>query len=648
MANKYKTLFSPIKIGNMELKNRIVLAPMSVHMSAAQSGCGFINERELAMFERRAEGGTGLITVGSCLIKRDGDFGYQIYIDNDDKIPGLKQLVKVVHKHGAKISAQIHHAGRSTNPRITGYPTVSASEIPATPEFPIPRALSTCEVGDYVEYYAQGVRRAKEAGFDAVELHGAHGYLIAQFMSPLTNFRTDQYGGSFLGRMRFIKEIFERSRELVGDDFPIIVRMSGDELTPGGIDMHLAREIAVYLEGLGADAISVSAHTYPYFRIVPTMYYKPGVNVYLAENVKQVVNVPVMTAGRINTPELAEEILSSGKADLVCMGRILLADPDFPKKAQEGKTDEIIYCIACNKGCHDRNAEDRAVKCTLNPETGREGTFKTDIPAKKKKKVMVVGGGPAGMEAALIATKRGHDATLFEKNEELGGRVRLAAVPPNKGGYQDAIDYLKRELKRHKVKVKLGVNVDKDMVLKEKPDAVIIATGASTMIPNIPCEDRSCLIDSDDILSGKKVAGERVIVVGGGAVGSETAHYLMKTAQRKVFLLEMLPEIAVDMSTEERVTFLRAIKKEPDLKVITNARVVNIGSDSVVVEMVDGEEEVIADVDSIVMATGAKPNNQLIEDLKDTNLDIYIAGDVCSPRDVTRAIYEGAKAAVEI
>ena len=378
------------------------------------------------------------------------------------------------------------------------------------------------------------------------------------------------------------------------------------------------------------------------------MFHKPGVNVYLAENVKEVVNVPIITSGRINTPELAEEILTSGKADLVCMGRILLADPDFPKKAQEGRTDEIIPCIACNKGCHDRNAEDRAVKCTLNPETGREGTFKTDIPAENKKKVMVIGGGPAGMEAALIATKRGHDATLFDKNEELGGRLRLAAVPPNKDGYQDAINYLKRELKRHNVKVKLGVCVDKEMVLKEKPDAVIIATGASTMIPNIPCEDRSCLIDSDDILSGKRTAGERVIVVGGGAVGSETAHYLMKTAQRKVFLLEMLPEIAVDMPQDANFIFMDEIKKEPDLKIITNARVVNIGKDSVVVEKADGEEEVIADVDSIVMATGAKPNNQLIEDLKDSNIDIYVAGDVCSPRDATRAIYEGAKAAVEI
>ena len=251
------------------------------------------------------------------------------------------------------------------------------------------------------------------------------------------------------------------------------------------------------------------------------------------------------------------------------------------------------------------------------------------------------------MEAALVATKRGHQVELYDKKEELGGRLRLAAVPPNKDGYQEAIQYLERELNHYKVKTHLGVCVDKEMIAKEKPDAVILATGASTMIPNIPCEDRSCLIDSDDILSGKRTAGERVVVIGGGAVGAETAHYLMRASQRKVFLLEMLPEIAVDMSTEVRVTFLMEISKEPDLKVITNARVVNIGKDSVVVEKVDGEEK-IENVDSIVMATGAKPNNQLAEELKACHIDFYTVGDAWEPRDATRAIYEGAKAAVAI
>ncbi|MFO7928498.1 MAG: FAD-dependent oxidoreductase [Candidatus Humimicrobiaceae bacterium] len=644
MSNNYKKLFSPIKIGKLELKNRIALAPMSVHITPPD---GSITDREVNFYKRRAQGGPGLIIIGSVLVRADGNFGGQIFIDNDDRISGLKKMTDAIHQAGSKISAQIHHSGRETSIATSGYQPVSASEFePETPEYDPPRALTTREVQDYVEYYAQGVRRAKEAGFDSVELHGAHGYLIAQFMSPLTNFRTDQYGGSFLGRMRFIKEIFARSRELVGEDFPITVRISGDELRPGGIDMHLAREIAQYLEELGAAALSVSAQMYPYVRTCPNMFHKPGINVYLAENVKEVVSIPVMTAGRINTPELAEEILSSGKADMVCMGRVLLADPDFPKKAQEGKTDEIITCIACNKGCHDRNAEDRAVKCTLNPETGREGTFKI-TPAKKKKKVMVIGGGPGGMEAARVATLRGHDVDLYDQNNELGGRLILASVPPNKDGYYEAVEYFKREIKRHNIKVHLGVKVDREKIEKEKPDTVILATGASTLMPNIPCEDKTCLVDSDDILAGKKTAGERVVVIGGGAVGAETAHYLMRTAQREVFLLEMLPEIAQDMSTEVRVTFLREIKKEPDLKVLTNTKVVNIGRDSISVER-DSEVDIIDSVDTIILATGALPNNELAEDLKDCKIDFYTVGDACEARDATRAIYEGAKAATEI
>jgi len=644
MTKKYEKLLSPITIGKMKLKNRMVLAPMSVHITPPD---GSITDREIQFYKRKAEGGTGLITIGSVLVRADGNFGGQIFIDNDSRIPGLKRMVDAIHEAGAKISAQIHHSGRETNIATCGYQPVSASVFePETEEYDLPRALTTREVGDYVEYYAQGIRRAKEAGFDAVELHCAHGYLIAQFMSPLTNFRTDQYGGSFLGRMRFIKEIFERARELVGNDFTITARISGDELRPNGIDMHLSREIAKYLEKLGAAAISVSAQMFPYVRTCPNMYHKPGINVYLAENIKEVVSVPVMTAGRINTPEFAEEILTSGKADLVNMGRVLLADPDFANKAAEGKADEIIPCIACNKGCHDRNAEDRAVKCTMNPETGREGTFKI-VPAEKSKKVIVVGGGVAGMEAAKIATLRGHDVELYDRNEELGGRLLLATVPPNKTGYLEGIEFLKKEMKRLKIKVNLGVSVNKEEIAKKNPDAVILATGARTMIPGIEGIDRDFVIDSDDILAGNKVAGEKVVVIGGGSVGAETAHYLMESAQRKVFVLEMLPAIATDMPQDAQIVFAKEVKQMPDLKIHTNTKVVKIKENSVIVEK-NNEEEELKDIDTVVIACGAVPNNALVQELKDLDVAVYTVGDALQPKDATKAIYEGAIAATEI
>jgi len=637
--NSFNKLLSPIQYGSVTLKNRMVMAPMAVHMSAQPSGFGFVNDREIAMFERRAQGGVGLIIVGSLLIKTDGDFGYQIYIDHDNKIPGLKKLVDAVHRHGTKIAAQIHHAGRATNPKITGYPTVSASVLPATPEYPVPRALT-------VEYYAQAVRRAKEAGFDAVEFHGAHGYLIAQFMSPLTNFRTDEYGGSFLGRMRFIKEIFARSRELAGEDFTMSVRISGDEIIPGGIDMHLAREIAQYLEKLGAAVINVSVHTYPYYRIVPPMYYQPGVNVYLAENVKQVVKVPVMTAGRINTPELAEEILSAGKADLICLGRVLLADPDFPRKAEEGRSEEIIPCIACNKGCHNRTAEDRAVKCTMNPETGRETSFQI-IPTKKIKKVIIVGGGPAGMEAARVAKLRGHDVEIYEQNKTLGGRLLLASVPPYKSGYMEGVEYLKKAVKRLNIKVHTGLRATKELIQEKKPDVVIIATGAEPIIPDIPGMGQAEVITSDDLLSGRQSAGERVVVIGGGSVGAETAHYLMDTAQREIFLVEMLHDIATDMSTEVRVIFMKDIKNYTKLHILTHTKVIGLEKNTVIIEQ-EKQLKRLMEIDTVVLAVGARSNDKLLKELESLVLEIYAIGDAQHPNEVTQAIYEGSKIAREI
>lgn len=261
--------------------------------------------------------------------------------------------------------------------------------------------LETREVEQYVEYYAQAVRRAKEAGFDACELHCAHGYLICAFMSPLTNQRSDRYGGGFHARMRFVTEIIGRARQLVGEDYPITCRIVGDELREGGIDMELSVRIARYLESLGVAALSVSAGMYPYVRTVSNMYHKHGVNLYLAENVREAVRIPVMAAGQIDRPEIQLHALETGKADILCIGRTLIADPDYPDKLREGRLDDIIHCIACNKGCHDRSAEDRQVKCALNVRTGRETLDAFAIrPAREVRRIMVIGGGPSGMEAA--------------------------------------------------------------------------------------------------------------------------------------------------------------------------------------------------------------------------------------------------------
>ncbi|MCQ2444883.1 MAG: FAD-dependent oxidoreductase, partial [Mailhella sp.] len=470
------TLFEPVRLGPLTLKNRFVMAPMSVHMTED----GSVTDKEVAFVERRAAGGVAMIIMGSLCVRPDGNFGGQLFIEDDGRIAGLRRITDAIHRHDCLAAAQIHHSGRETNARTSGFQPIAPSyfepEVYSVfkAEYDPPHVMSTEEVREIVECYAQSVRRAKEAGFDLCELHCAHGYLISAFMSPLTNQRTDEYGGSFLARMRFVTEIIRRSRELVGDDYPITCRIVGDEFRENGIDMDLSVRIARYLEGLGVTALSVSAGIYPYVRTVSNMYHDHAVNLYLAENVRRNVSIPVFAAGQLDRPDVQVEAIEKGKADIICIGRTLIADPDYPDKLRDGRLDDICWCIACNKGCHDRSSGDRSVKCAVNVETGREiDTSFALRPADAPKKVMVIGGGPAGMQAAADAARRGHAVSLWDDRMELGGRLRLAAVPPHKARYGEACDYLARELRKLPVDIRLDVRVGVDEVLAEKPDAVI-------------------------------------------------------------------------------------------------------------------------------------------------------------------------------
>lgn len=390
-------LFQSLAIGTLTLKNRFVMAPMSIHMTED----GSVTEKEIAFAERRAAGGVAMIVIGSLCVRPDGNFGGQLFIEDDGRVEGLARLTAAIHRHDCLACAQIHHSGRETNRRTSGHQPVAPSPFPPEAfsvfkaEYDPPHVMTTEEVEEMVECYAQGVRRARDAGFDMCELHCAHGYLISSFMSPLTNRRTDKYGGSFLGRMRFVAEIIRRCRELVGEDYPISCRIVGDELREGGIDMALAVEIALYLEKLGVAALSVSAGMYPFVRTVSNMYHRRGVNLYLAENIRDAVRIPVFAAGQLDRPEVQLAALEKGKADAVCIGRTLIADPDYPDKLREGRLEDIIWCIACNKGCHDRSSEDRSVKCALNVMSGRETDERFALrPAASPCRVMVIGGGP--------------------------------------------------------------------------------------------------------------------------------------------------------------------------------------------------------------------------------------------------------------
>lgn len=642
----YETLFQPIAIGNLRLKNRFVMAPMSVHMTED----GSVTEEEIAYTERRARGGVAMITVGSLCVWPDGNFGGQLFIESDGRIPGLRRLVESVHKHDCLISAQIHHAGRETNAKTSGFQPVAPSYFEPEAysvfkaEYDPPRVLSTAEVEIYVEYYAQAVRRAKEAGFDACELHCAHGYLICAFMSPLTNRRTDGYGGGFLGRMRFVTEIIRRCRELVGEGYPITCRIVGDELREGGIDMPLAVRIARYLEGLGIAALSVSADMYPYVRTVSNMYHKHGVNLYLAENVREAVNIPVMAAGQLDRPQIQLEALAGGKADIISIGRALIADPDYPNKLREGRTDDITYCIACNKGCHDRSSTERHVKCALNVQAGRESKPEFAVaPAARKKRVMVIGGGPSGMEAARVAALRGHEVALYEKGTELGGRLLLAAVPPHKERYGEAYAYLAREIRKLGVAVHTGTEATVKIAEREKPDAVVLASGSVPFVPPVPGIDLPIVVPADAVLDGSIAAGDAVAIIGGGAVGAETAHYLMERKQRRIHIIEMRDGIGIDLPQDSRICLLRAFEQMTVLHTHIGTKVTAIGNGCLHLEK-DGREEILSDLDTVILAVGSRPNQALRERLEKMVPQVLVTGDAESPGDYVKAIYQGSVA----
>ena len=639
-------LFQPVSIGHLTLKNRFVMAPMSVHMTED----GSVTDKEVAFIEKRAAGGAAMLILGSLCIRPDGNFGGQLFIEDDSRIEGLRRLTDAIHRHDCLAAAQIHHSGRETNKRTSGFQPIAPSyfepEVYSVfqAEYDPPRVLSTEEVEEMVECYAQAVRRAKEAGFDMCELHCAHGYLICSFMSPLTNKRTDKYGGSFIARMRFITEIMERIRELVGEDYPVSCRIVGDELRAGGIDMAMSVEIARYLQSLGVVALSVSADMYPYVRTVSNMYHRHGVNLYLAENIRDAVDIPVFAAGQIDRPEIQLAAIEKGKADVLCIGRTLIADPDYPNKLREGRLDDVYWCIACNKGCHDRSSGDRSVKCAVNVMTGRE--WDKDFVLKRvesPKRIMVIGGGPAGMQAAADAARRGHIVSLWDERDELGGRLRLAAVPPHKERYGEACDTLAREVRKLPIDLHLSTRVTAQTITMEQPDAVILATGSNPFIPPVPGTDSKGIVLVDDILSGKVAAGRRVAVIGGGSVGAETAHLLMEQEAREVYVIEMRDGLGIDLPQDSRICLLRAFDQSSDLHPFTNSRVTAIGEGWLTLER-NGSEERIEDLDTIVLAVGARPNRELQPAAEALGIPVYVVGDAESPRDYVKAIYQGAVA----
>jgi 2,4-dienoyl-CoA reductase-like NADH-dependent reductase (Old Yellow Enzyme family)/thioredoxin reductase len=625
----------------MEIKNRIVMPPMATHYASPE---GFVTDRQIAYYMERARGGVGYITVEHTGILQQGKASPKmLLISSDEHGSRIERMIEAVHRVGGKIVVQINHAGRQTSSAVTGSPIVGPSPISCPTRNEIPRELSVGEIEEITEAFSIAAQRVKNAGADGVELHMAHGYLICSFLSSFSNRRSDRYGGDIDGRTRFARDVLNAVRNQVGPDFPIICRLSGDEYVDGGLKIEETKQIAQILEKEGADALHVSAcNVVSGYLNQPPYYVEEGVFVHLAEAIKSVVNIPVITVGRIRNPVMADQIVRDGKADFVSMGRALIADPYLPEKAKEGRFEEIIPCISCNRCIQTQRKE--AIRCAVNPETGNENRFKFS-KSDRPKKVWVVGGGPAGMKAAEIAALRGHEVTIFEKGNKLGGRMRLAAIPPKKAVLNDFLDYLERRVRDLEVTLELGREFTVEMVRTGKPDAVIVASGAVPFFPDWKGVEESGALSVDAVLTGEGNVGNRVLVVGGGGIGAETADYLSEMG-KEVTLIEMLEEIASDLVTHLKYYLLQRLA-EKGVTILTSTKVKELGKHYVLVENSSGTRK-IEGFDTIVLALGSKSDDRIAKDLEGKVPALYVIGDASEPREALEAVYEGEEIAIKI
>ena len=643
MGIGFPRLFEPGCIGKIRLKNRIIMPPISTNLAGED---GTVTEELIFHYAERARGGVGLITVENvCIDYPLGRHGAaQPRIDDDSFIPGLRRLTDAVHEAGALIAVELTHPGMSAELRFTeGQTPVAPSAVPRSKDGLVPRALSREEIMELVGKYVEAARRAKEAGFDAVELQACHSLLINQFLSPLTNKRQDEYGGSRENRLRFLREIVEGIKLYLGD-FPVMVRLVAEDLLESGLTLEDGRWFARRLEEAGADAIHPDFGLGGKEKRLEPMPYPQGWRVYLAEGIKEAVSIPVIAVGVIREPQVAEDILEAEKADFVALGRALIADPEWPIKALAGEDKSIRKCIGCNECVVARHVEDVPLRCTLNPAVGKGRDFSRIGRAEVRKRVLVVGGGPAGMKAARVAALRGHQVALYEREDCLGGALNIASVPPGKEKLNWVTEYYTHELHRLGVELHLGKAVDARMVRALRPDVVILATGSEPAVPDMPGLDRPNVIVAQTLLAKRmRFANERIAIIGGGMLGLETAEYLAAQGNA-VTVLKRYKTVSRRIEPLYRDYLLRKLK-ERGVKIVTEVEVREITDDGVVVQDRQGGRRLIP-ADRVVMARGARPANGLARELED--LHPLVIGDARQPRKIIDAIQEGFMAAKAI
>ncbi len=635
-------LWEPFRIGKMELRNRIVMPPMTTQYG---SEGGYVTGKIENYYEARARGGAGLLIVEATYVHPRGQaFQNQLGISDDKFISALRELVQVIHRHGAKAAIQLHHGGRMAKSELSGMQPVAPSPL-ASPGGEMPKELTGGEIAELVAAFAEAALRAQKAGFDGVEIHGAHGYLIDQFLSRSSNKRQDSYGGELRNRARFLIEGIKAVRGAVGSDYPVWCRINGKEYgVEEGTSLEEAKEIARMAQEAGSDAIHVSASGPGNPANLTTATFVPAVIAELAEGIKKAVSVPVIAVGRI-TPEAGETILAEGKADLVAIGKGLLADPELPNKVAAGELEDIVPCTVC-MGCRDDlfSPARVGIRCQVNAALGREEEYRI-VPAKMPRKVLVVGGGPAGMEAARVAALRGHQVTLWEKESRLGGQLPPAAIPPHKDRIRPLTKYLQTQLKKLNVRIELGREATVAMIGEFQPEVVVLATGARPLIPELPGLDRAHVVQAGDVLEGKVEVGNKVVVIGGEMVGCETAEFLADKGKR-VTVVRRGPEMALKIGLTLRAFLLNRLL-ERGIALLPGIRYNEVTPEGLVVTTKEGERKTI-EADTIVLAAGATPDKELYQEIKGKVPEVHLAGDCVEPRTIRDAIAEGYRIALEL
>ena len=668
---KFLKLFEPFEIKNLEIRNRIVMPAMALNFSQD----GGINDKTVDFYVERAKGGTGLIIIGGAGVEPRGGGPTMFAIHDDKFIPGYTRFAEQMHKFGAKTIVQLYHAGA-----YSGMPDmVSSSAVMSNLTRRVPKELTVDEIKIVQESHARAAERAREAGFDGVELLGSAGYLINQFLSPITNKRTDKYGGSLENRLRYPLELINLVKERVGKDIIVGMRVAGDDFVPGSNTYKESAIFAKHYAETGIDYINVTGGWHETRIPQIPMMVPQGAYAYLAENIKNNVNIPVFSSNRINSPIVAEQILRDQMADAVCMGRALIADPYLPLKSKENKLWDIRKCVGCNQGCFDHIFTGRSVECMRNYEVSREGTIELDKKTDNPQKVLIIGAGPGGLEAARVAKLLGHDVTIIEKKNFIGGQASYSWVPPGRHDIREIIDYYNGQIEHLKIETILGIEATPEIIKKYQPDAVIFATGVTYAIPNITGIDGSLgseIYLAEQILQGEYPIGKNIVVVGGSATGMETAIWAAELGSfsseiakflsfydllprdeifgrwmrgnRNVTLIDVLPKLGMSIGRTSRGFLIGQLKKL-GIATILNANIKKFEGKNLEYERED-ESKTLENIDSFILATGVEPNNSLFNQVKESNpsFKLFKVGDCKKPRTMLEAIHEGFIAAYEL